>query len=167
MAATGWERRRRRVFERRFPKQRTAWLRRVRFVATNIHEKDSAPPRLTSGHFLARSFEGFAFALRETLDAMLGDFVEDGVHFAADEFIRREVRRRLRGGLQPGLCAQGSRTDQFALALPGLERTPAAPPLEPDGPRQGHVVPPAKLQPGDAGEHAAEVRGVGDLGELI
>src|SRR6266576_1612078 len=118
---------------------------------------------LTSGHFFACSFEDFTLALRETLDAVLGDFVKDGVHFAADEFIRREVRGRLRGGLQPRFGAQRSRPDQFALALPGLERTPAAPPLEPAGPRQGRVVPRAKLHPGDAGDHATEMRAMCEM----
>src|SRR6266496_481192 len=120
MAAPGWEAARTEGFlTEDFRNMGQAGLRRVRFVTTTIHEKDSTPPRLTPGHFLARSFEDLALALGETLDAVLGDFVEDGIHFAADEFIRRQVRGRLGRRLQPGFGAQGGRADQFALALPG------------------------------------------------
>jgi len=68
-------------------------------------------------HFLAGGFEDFAFAFRETLDAVRGNLVEDRIDLAADEFVWRqfEIGRGLVGLPRLGLRAVGG--DEFARTV--------------------------------------------------
>ena len=75
-------------------------------------------------HPIAGGFEDSAFAVGEALDAVFGNFVEDGIDFAADEFLFGRFIRLvgLRERPRPGF--DGGRFDEFAFSLMCLERAP-------------------------------------------
>src|SRR5258706_12949478 len=70
--------------------------------------------RSTFGHLRARGFEDLPFAFREALDAVRGNFVENGIDFLADEFGRLEFHRFSGLGTLPKLRFLGAHFDQFA-----------------------------------------------------
>ena len=55
---------------------------------------------LPLGHPSPGGFENFLLARSEAVDSVRGDFVEDWIHFLADEFLRRHFTRAR--GFTPG-----------------------------------------------------------------
>src|SRR5688572_17552126 len=48
-----------------------------------------------SRHFLACCLKNFTLAIRQAMKAVLGDLVENGIHFLADEFLGWKLGGRL------------------------------------------------------------------------
>src|ERR1043166_8220124 len=123
------------------------------FATAPTQRTRQANDGLALAYLRSRRLEYFALSLGQTLDALSGNFVEDGVHFFAQEFFGRQILHRLRAGPPPKPRPLGVHLDQAAQRPAFGLPQPWPMPVPMNG----------VAHKDHAGEHAPKMGGVGDM----